>query len=61
VLNIKQQHYEDNAQALKDPKMVWNMTNGTWYVGLNPPPGSTQLGIWYPRAGNCPSFYHGFF
>ncbi|OCL10198.1 GMC oxidoreductase [Glonium stellatum] len=49
-------HYADNAQALKDSKMVWEMPNGTWYAGLNPPAGSTQLGLYYPRAatlGGC--------
>ncbi|KAI0429373.1 GMC oxidoreductase [Xylaria sp. FL1042] len=44
-------HYSDDKQAAKDPKMVWDTPNGTIYVGLDPPEGSTQKGIWYPRAG----------
>jgi choline dehydrogenase len=44
-------HYTDNEQALKDTKMAWRTSNGSYYVGLDPPSGSEQLGIYYPRAG----------
>ncbi|KAI1312036.1 hypothetical protein F5Y03DRAFT_391005 [Xylaria venustula] len=44
-------HYSDDKQAAKDPKMVWDTPDGLIYVGLDPPEGSTQKGIWYPRAG----------
>ncbi|KAI0539816.1 GMC oxidoreductase [Xylaria digitata] len=44
-------HYSNDEQAAKDPKMVWDTPNGTIYVGLDPPKGSIQKGIWYPRAG----------
>ncbi|KAI0815434.1 hypothetical protein GGR55DRAFT_699270 [Xylaria sp. FL0064] len=44
-------HYSDDKQAAQDPKMVWDTPDGTIYVGLDPPEGSKQKGIWYPRAG----------
>ncbi|KAI1352303.1 hypothetical protein F5Y01DRAFT_324532 [Xylaria sp. FL0043] len=44
-------HYSDDKQAAQDPKMVWTTPDGTIYVGLDPPEGSRQKGIWYPRAG----------
>ncbi|KAI1324124.1 GMC oxidoreductase [Xylariaceae sp. FL0255] len=44
-------HYSNEKQAAKDSKMVWDTPNGTIYVGVDPPDGSTQKGIWYPRAG----------
>ncbi|KAJ5016859.1 hypothetical protein K4K57_010480 [Colletotrichum sp. SAR 10_99] len=30
---------------------TWNTTDGDFYVGLDPPSGSTRLGVYYPRAG----------
>jgi choline dehydrogenase len=44
-------HFADDAEAAEDPRMAWDTPNGTVYVGLDPPPGSTQKGIFYPRAG----------
>lgn len=44
-------HYGDDIEAAKDPKMTWDTPNGTIYTGLDPPVGSTQKGIFYPRAG----------
>lgn len=44
-------HYGDEALARKDSKMTWETPEGTVYVGLNPPNGSKQKGILYPRAG----------
>ncbi len=49
-------HSEDPARELKFKHMTWRQSDGTFYVGLDPPPGSTQLGIQYPRAavlGGC--------
>ncbi|KAH6658487.1 GMC oxidoreductase [Truncatella angustata] len=45
------EHYSDPEEAAKDPKMAWDTPNGTLYVGLDPPAGSAQKGIFYPRAG----------
>ncbi|KAH9208728.1 hypothetical protein DL95DRAFT_479527 [Leptodontidium sp. 2 PMI_412] len=44
-------HYADEKQAAKDPKMTWVTPDGAIFVGLDPPPGSKQKGIYYPRAG----------
>ena len=44
-------HYNDTRQQQKDSKMVWKTPGGTHAVGLNPPAGSSPLGILYPRAG----------
>jgi choline dehydrogenase len=49
-------HYSENTQALKDNKMVWKLPDGTWYTGLDPLAGATQLGLCYGRAatlGGC--------
>ena len=35
---------------MKDLKFTWKQPNGTFWVGPNPPAGSTPLGIYYPRA-----------
>lgn len=44
-------HYDDPEQAAKDPKMTWETPDGSIFIGTNPPEGSKQLGIYYPRAG----------
>lgn len=44
-------HSEDPAQALKYERLTWRKPDGSFYVGLDPPEGSKQLGIYYPRAG----------
>lgn len=44
-------HYDDVTRQQKDSKMVWNTSTGSQHVGAEPPPGSTPLGILYPRAG----------
>lgn len=44
-------HSEDPERELKYEHMVWRQPDGEFYTGLEPPVGSTQLGIWYPRAG----------
>jgi choline dehydrogenase len=35
----------------KKKKLVWDEPNGDYWVGKDPPEGSEQLGLWYPRAG----------
>ncbi|KAI1259073.1 GMC oxidoreductase [Xylariaceae sp. FL1019] len=44
-------NYSDETQAAKNSKIVWETPSGAQYIGLDPPEGSTQKGIWYPRAG----------
>ena len=49
-------HYDDPTVAMKDPKFTWKQSDGSLWVGPNPPAGSTPLGIYYPRAstlGGC--------
>ncbi|KAI2631455.1 GMC oxidoreductase [Hypomontagnella submonticulosa] len=49
-------HSDDPERELKYRHMTWHTTNGSFYVGLDPPEGAEQLGIWYPRAatlGGC--------
>lgn len=51
-------HYSDQARQEKNSQMTWRTPSGELFVGPNaatgtgtPPPGSTPLGILYPRAG----------
>jgi choline dehydrogenase len=44
-------HFRDHAQAERDPKYVYGLSNGTQYIGLTPPAGATPKGVLYPRAG----------
>ncbi|KAK1454464.1 choline dehydrogenase [Colletotrichum cuscutae] len=44
-------HYPDREQQKRDSKMTYEMPDGSFYVGLDPPAGATPLGVWYPRAG----------
>ncbi|PNY28773.1 Oxygen-dependent choline dehydrogenase [Tolypocladium capitatum] len=44
-------HFSNQTQAARDSKMVWLKPDGEYWVGNDPPQGSTQLGLWYPRAG----------
>ncbi|KKY27867.1 putative choline dehydrogenase [Phaeomoniella chlamydospora] len=44
-------HFADEKQAAKDPKMTWTTPEGGIYTGADPPKGSKQKGILYPRAG----------
>ncbi|KAM0324573.1 hypothetical protein ACHAQA_007958 [Verticillium albo-atrum] len=43
--------HENETLGAQNSKMVWEKPDGEYWVGLHPPKGSTQLGIWYPRAG----------
>ncbi|KAK1829337.1 hypothetical protein QBC39DRAFT_263147 [Podospora conica] len=44
-------HSDDPAQDMKFKHNTWDTGEGTFYVGLDPPPGAKHLGIQYPRAG----------
>ncbi|KAI1201470.1 hypothetical protein F5X97DRAFT_23115 [Nemania serpens] len=49
-------HSNDEAREAKYEKTTWRTADGSFYVGLDPPKGSTRLGIYYPRAatlGGC--------
>ncbi|OTB06229.1 putative GMC oxidoreductase [Hypoxylon sp. CI-4A] len=43
--------YSNSTQTARNDKLVWLQPDGEYWVGQNPPEGSTQLGVWYPRAG----------
>lgn len=45
-------HYADLERQKRDSKMTYELPNGTFYVGLDPPADATPLGVWYPRAGS---------
>ncbi|KAL5001083.1 hypothetical protein BDV10DRAFT_199380 [Aspergillus recurvatus] len=46
------QHYGDEEQAARDPKMTWTNPEGQTFIGTgtDAPSGSKQNGIYYPRA-----------
>jgi len=44
-------HYSNDTRQEQDSKFTWRTPSGDLYVGPNPPPNSTPLGILYPRAG----------
>ncbi|KAI1069362.1 hypothetical protein LB507_008736 [Fusarium sp. FIESC RH6] len=44
------QHYEDFEAARRDPKYTYIQTNGSYYVGLDPPEGAKPAGLYYPRG-----------
>lgn len=44
-------HSDDPADALRYKRLTWRKPDGSFYVGLDPPEGAEQLGIYYPRAG----------
>ncbi|CAH0020330.1 unnamed protein product [Clonostachys rhizophaga] len=43
-------HYQDFDQARRDPKYTYIQTNGSYYVGLDPPEGARPAGLYYPRG-----------
>ncbi|KAG5757947.1 hypothetical protein H9Q72_013910 [Fusarium xylarioides] len=43
-------HYEDFDAARRDPKYTYIQTNGSYYVGLDPPEGARPAGVYYPRG-----------
>lgn len=44
-------HHPTLEEQAKDTKMVYELSNGTQYVGLDPPENAEPLGILYPRSG----------
>lgn len=40
-------HSEDEARNMKYEHLTWRQTNGSFYVGQDPPPGAKLLGVWY--------------
>ncbi|RYP44576.1 hypothetical protein DL768_008972 [Monosporascus sp. mg162] len=44
-------NYSNETESAKSSKLVWEKPDGGYWVGVDPPEGSKQLGIWYPRAG----------
>lgn len=44
-------HYPDLERRKRDSKMTYELSNGSFYVGLDPPEDATPLGVLYPRAG----------
>ncbi|KAI1076837.1 alcohol oxidase [Whalleya microplaca] len=44
-------NYSNDTQSARNDKLVWEKPEGGYWIGLDPPEGSTQLGVWYPRAG----------
>ncbi|KAI1759912.1 GMC oxidoreductase [Hypoxylon sp. FL1150] len=49
-------HSDDPERELKYERMTWRTADGSFYVGLDPPEGAEQLGVYYPRAaalGGC--------
>ncbi|KAI1374833.1 putative GMC oxidoreductase [Hypoxylon crocopeplum] len=49
-------HSSDEERESKYEHMTWRKPDGSFYVGLDPPEGSEQLGIYYPRSatlGGC--------
>jgi choline dehydrogenase len=44
-------HHPTLEEQAQDTKMVYEMPNGTQYIGLDPPEDAEPLGILYPRAG----------
>ena len=39
-------HSEDEARNMRYEHLTWRQTNGSFYVGQNPPPGAKLLGVW---------------
>ncbi|KAK7413965.1 hypothetical protein QQX98_007148 [Neonectria punicea] len=44
-------HYPDLETQQRDSKMTYELPDGSFYVGLDPPADATPLGVWYPRTG----------
>ncbi|PVH71670.1 GMC oxidoreductase [Cadophora sp. DSE1049] len=44
------EHFQNETQARRDPKYAYLQTNGSYYVGLDPPAEAEPLGILYPRG-----------
>jgi choline dehydrogenase len=49
-------HSDNPVQERRYEHTTWMLSNGSYYVGLEPPAGANRLGIQYPRAatlGGC--------
>ncbi|SPO04123.1 related to choline dehydrogenase [Cephalotrichum gorgonifer] len=44
-------NYDDETRTLKNNHLTWLKTDGTYYVGNDPPAGAELLGLYYPRGG----------
>ncbi|KAH7081275.1 hypothetical protein BKA63DRAFT_404856 [Paraphoma chrysanthemicola] len=44
------EHFQNETQARRDPKYAYLRSNGSYYVGLDPPTDARPLGILYPRG-----------
>jgi len=44
-------YHSDDAITRQFEHLTWRTTDGQFYVGTDPPPGATMLGVYYPRAG----------
>ncbi|TVY85302.1 Oxygen-dependent choline dehydrogenase [Lachnellula suecica] len=44
-------YHSDDELTSKYEHLTWKTTEGGYYVGLDPPAGAKQLGVYYPRAG----------
>ncbi|KAF2457289.1 hypothetical protein BDY21DRAFT_286343 [Lineolata rhizophorae] len=44
-------HFSDEEAEAQYKYMTYRNSDGSFYVGLNPPAGAEKLGVWYPRAG----------
>ncbi|KAK6211458.1 putative alcohol dehydrogenase protein [Colletotrichum tabaci] len=50
------QHTDDPELQDRYERQTYRTTNGSFYTGVDPPPGAERLGIWYPRGtslGGC--------
>ncbi|KAI1268108.1 alcohol oxidase [Xylariaceae sp. FL1019] len=43
-------HYQNETMAQQDKAFTYQLTNGSLYVGLDPPEGAIPKGIFYPRG-----------
>ncbi|RDW85462.1 putative GMC oxidoreductase [Coleophoma crateriformis] len=44
-------HYPNDTREALNSKATYELTDGSTYIGLDPPAGATLKGIWYPRTG----------
>ncbi|KAK0716340.1 hypothetical protein B0H67DRAFT_487425 [Lasiosphaeris hirsuta] len=44
-------NYANDTLALQNNHLTWRRSDGSFYVGRNPPSGATLLGLYYPRGG----------
>ncbi|KAH8596917.1 putative choline dehydrogenase [Bisporella sp. PMI_857] len=43
-------HFQNETQAKRDNKFTYLLSNGSYYVGIDPPADAEPLGIYYPRG-----------